>query len=148
MGSKTNVANCVNKKDLGTYGEAVVIAEVLKNGCAAFPEFGDNCKIDLIILDRVNKLHSVQIKTVNRSKQSPNSSILYLYKSGPNYSFDYTKDMFDWFAVLDVKTGKLAWISSKECLKANKSAITLYHGKRRKTGHHFDDYVKFPFTGS
>lgn len=148
QGSSPCGPTTMHTKDLGTYGEAIILAEVLKYGCAAFPEFGDNSKIDLIISDATDNLHRIQIKSMNRSKRAPNSSILYLYKTGPNYYVKYTQKMIDWFALIDLQSMQLGWISSEEAFK-NTSAITFYHGanKDRKVGRNFEDYRKFPFIG-
>ena len=139
----------IHKKDRGTIGELTVAIEALANGCSVFTEFGDNSKIDLIIEDPKGKIHKVQVKTVGREPRSPDVSILYLYKSGPNYQFTYTVDMVDWFAVFDEQTKKIAWINAGLILTENSSAVNLRHippknGQTKKI-RMFEDYMTFPF---
>lgn len=64
-----------NHKEIGTIGESIVITEVLKNGNYVFPEFGDNCKVDLIIMDSAGTLHKIQVKTSNREVNKPDVTL-------------------------------------------------------------------------
>lgn len=138
-----------HKKDMGSYGEAQVVSVIILNGCAAFTDFGDNSKVDIVVEDGEGKLHKVQVKTVGREEHKPNVTALYLYKSGPGgYKFTYTEKMVDWFAVLDLETNKIAWVPAKEALKCS-SQMSLRHTKpannQTKNIRMFDDYVSFPF---
>jgi hypothetical protein len=138
----------LHKKDQGTFGEALVVAQVIQNGGSAFPEFGDNSKIDLIVEDQLGKLHKVQVKTVGREVRTPDSSILYLYKSGPNYSFSYDESMIDWFAVVDNITQQIAWVKSTEALEHTKRQFLLRHKPPQKVQpktRMFSDYTNYPF---
>jgi predicted AAA+ superfamily ATPase len=138
----------VHKKDMGKMGEALVAQHALERGLSVFVEFGDNSKIDLIIEDNQQKLHRVQVKVVTRSEKTPEVSVLYLYKSGPNYQFRYTTSDVDWFALIDDLTKKVAWIPSSICEEAS-SSINLRHAptkiKQTKRIRMFDDYTNFPF---
>lgn len=138
----------MHKKDMGKMGEALVIAQLLAQGNSVFTEFGDNSKVDLIVLDSTFKMHRIQVKTVGREQGTPDVSKLYLYKSGPNYSFTYTTEMFDWFAVVDYETQKIAWISSK-VLASMTSQLTLRHTKcisgQQAKIRYFDDFTECPF---
>lgn len=143
-----------HKKDMGSYGEALVVSQIIQNGCAAFTDFGDNSRIDVIVEDKQGRLHRVQVKAVGREDKSPEVSVLYLYKSGPGgYRFTYTEAMVDWFAVVDVVTSKIAWIPIQEALQS-KSAVSLRHSipknNQTKNIRMFSDYESFPFkdTGS
>ncbi len=138
----------MHKKDMGKMGEALVISQLLSSGCSVFTEFGDNSKVDLIVLDSQHKTHRIQVKTVGREAGTPNVSKLYLYKSGPNYSFNYTADMFDWFAVVDLESLQTAWVPSS-ILEEMTSQLSLRHdeclsGQRAKI-RYFRDYTKCPF---
>lgn len=139
----------MHKKDQGSIGEALVVAQALEYQCAVFTDFGDNSKIDLIIEDTSNTLHRVQVKCVGREKKTPNVSLLYLYKSGPNYNFAYEANMFDWFALVDYVTKKIAWISFEEASTLGNSQLSFRHDDSSHRGggkiRRFDDYTKFPF---
>ena len=139
----------LHKKDMGSLGEALVVAQSLEHGCSVFPEFGDNSKIDLILEDGSRTLHRIQVKMVSREKDSPDVSKLYLYKSGPNYSFTYEESMIDWFAVVDVVTKKIAWVKSS-VLSTHKRQLQLRHAipknGQQKGIVYFDDYTQFPFS--
>lgn len=137
----------MHAKDKGKMGEAVVIQQALEHGCAVFPEFGDNSKIDLVLEDSTGKLHRVQVKTYARTA---GSTKLYFYKSGPNYSFTYDDTMIDWFAVVDEETKAVAWINSS-LTKTRKRSISLRHDAPKKIQQYskelcwFKDFTKFPF---
>lgn len=137
----------IHKKDLGKMGEAMVVQEALSRGLSTFVEFGDNSKIDLIIEDTAGKLHRVQVKVSSRSEKTPDVSVLYLYKSGPNYRVAYKSTDIDWFALVDEKTKKIAWIPSTICDELV-GMLTLRHeattNKVYKTARLFDDYTQFP----
>ena len=139
----------LHKKDMGSLGEALVVAQALSEGCSVFPEFGDNSKIDLIIEDQTRNLHRVQVKMVSREKDSPDVSKLYLYKSGPNYAFTYEESMIDWFAVVDMVTKKIAWVKAS-ILSTHKRQVQLRHAVpkngQQKGVVYFDDYTTFPFV--
>lgn len=139
----------MHKKNLGSLGEATVMQQVLKHGCAAFIEYGDNSKIDLIVCDQDNELHRVQVKVINRTA-SPTTTKLLLYKSGPNgYRVKYKSTEIDWFAVVDITKQEIAWIPSSVC-NTHGSAIALRHtpklnGGGRYEGNYWEDYLRFPF---
>lgn len=138
----------MHKKNMGKFGEAVVISQIYQNDCNVFFEFGDNSKIDLIVEDKKGNLFKIQVKTVNREKQSPDVSKFYTYKSGPNYQFRYDESHVDWFAIVDFQTSKIAWLSSK-ILQDVGYQFSLRHERvlnnQKSNIHYFDDYIKFPF---
>lgn len=108
---------------MGSYGEALVSSIALKHNNSVFVDFGDNSKIDLIIEDSTTKLHKIQVKTDGRETKSPDVSILYLYKNGPNYRFKYEQSMVDWFALVDYITGKVAWVKFSDYVDQKKYII-------------------------
>lgn len=133
----------LHSKDLGTLGETRVMTQLMENNVSVFNEFGDNSKIDLIAETTDGRLHRIQVKAYNRDKRQPDTTILSFKKSGPNYKFKYDDTMFDWFAVVDVKTNNIAWVPSK--LANGHSTLSLRHDdKKYKTAHYFKDYG-FPF---
>jgi len=136
----------MHKKDQGKLGEALVIAQCLDAGFPVFTEFGDNSKIDLII-QTPEKLVSVQVKCVGREPGSVNSAKLYLYKSGPNYQFRYSPKDVDYFAVVDMKTKRIAWIPLTESLCESRTLL-LHLGEGRATTKttYFSEYEKIPWT--
>lgn len=139
----------IHKKDMGKMGEAMVVQQALERGLSVFVEFGDNSKIDLIVEDNSKKLHRVQVKVVTRAEKTPDVSVLYLYKSGPNYRVKYSTEDVDWFALIDEETKKIAWIPSSIC-EGSSSTVNFRHTPT-KTGQTkgvrmFDDYAIFPLT--
>ena len=103
----------MHSKTKGDIGQALVVTQILENDCSAFIDFGDNSKIDLIVEDKEGKLHKIQVKYYKRDNSSENITSLYIKKSGPNYRFRYEEKDVDWFAVVDSKTKKIAWVSAK-----------------------------------
>lgn len=141
----------MHKKNQGKLGEALVLAQIIDNKCIPFIEFGDNSKVDIIIQDGLGALHKVQVKCFGRCKHSPDSVSLCFRKNGPNYRFKYTKGMFDWFALVDKQTNRIAWIDANAAFDMNMKSITLRLGTA-KNGQkarirQFADYEAFPFIG-
>lgn len=136
----------MHKKDIGTYGELLVSAQAKKKGMSVFSEVGDNSKVDLILLDDEGNIHKVQIKCYNREKRSPDITLVYFTKSGPNYQYRYNTNDVDWFAVVDNVTDKIAWIPSS--LTEENKGISLRHtptgNEQKKKVRYFDDYM-YPF---
>lgn len=139
----------MHRKDQGSLGEALVISQVLENNLAAFSDFGDNSKIDLIVEDSKGVLHKVQVKTPGRETLTPNVSKLSFKKFGPNYSYKYKTADIDWFAVVDFETKKIAWIRVNKALLKNASNLNLRHvptkNKQVNGIKFFSDFEKFPF---
>jgi predicted AAA+ superfamily ATPase len=139
----------MHNKDLGSYGEFLVITQCLKYGLSVFTDIGDNSKIDFIVEDEQGDLHKVQVKCYNREKSSPETTKLYLTKSGPNYKFRYDVKHIDWFAVVDNETDKIAWINAQEALNSNNTMLVFRHTipktKNGNTTRMFDDFVNIPF---
>jgi hypothetical protein len=138
----------MHRKDLGTYGEAFVITQCLERGLGVYQSYGDNNKSDFVVEDSKGVLHKVQVKTTNRESKSPECTLLYVTKSGPNYSYKYEEHQIDWFAILDMMTKKVAWVS-KDILKEIDSCLTLRHtapkNNQTKNIKMFDDYTSIPF---
>lgn len=137
----------LHRKDQGSVGEALVIAQVLSYHLAVFPEFGDNSRIDLIVEDSARSLHKVQVKTLTRTKEDVTR--LLLYKSGPNYQFLYTADMIDWFAIVDYQSKRIAWIDAIEAFNFSDKSISFRHSPAKNNQvsgtRLFSDYERFPF---
>jgi hypothetical protein len=140
----------MHSKAKGNLGEAIVVAKIIENECAAFTEFGDLSKIDLIIEDKKGKLHKVQVKCYSRDKKKPDVTTLWLTKAGPNYYFKYKKEEVEWFAIVDDQTKKIAWINADWALTTHNKSITLRHVKAKipngKESRMFDDFIEFPFN--
>lgn len=133
----------MHKKDLGTLGETLVTAALIENGYNVYRAVGDNTKADLIAETQQGTLIKIQVKAKHREKGTLNSTILYLTKAGPNnYKFKYTRDQVNYFALVDIKTKKIAWVSS-EILDTNKYQICLSH--LEKSQNNFDLYTDIPF---
>lgn len=138
--------NNLHKKEQGSLGEALVVSQIIQHGHSAFVEFGDNAKVDVIALVN-NKTHRIQVKCYSRDKHKPECTTVHLYKNGPNYSFSYTSDMFDWIAVVDVVTKKIAWLSSSFLFERKRTVVLRHEPPKNNQSNvnTFDNYVKYPF---
>ncbi len=142
----------MHTKDLGTWGEQLVRAQVIKRGLGCYVSIGDNTKVDLIVERENGCLVKIQIKTISRSSKDTEMTTFRMRSTGPNYNYTYLSSDVDWFAVVDVKTEKIAWISIG-LLEANgangTSGLALRHSpaknNQQKRIHWFDDYTEFPF---
>lgn len=80
-----------------------------------FTELGDISRIDLIL--EANKLYRIQVKSVYTVN---GVAPLYLRKSGPNYSYVYTLEDIDIFAVYVMDRDMCLYISAEEALDNGK----------------------------
>ena len=110
----------MHSKRKGNIGQTAVAKELTKLGYSVFVELGDISKIDLIA-EKNGKILRIQCKAITSKKGKVS---LPLSKSGPNYKFKYTKEMFDYFAVYVLDRDVVAFISSEEALK-NTNTINL-----------------------
>lgn len=74
----------MNSKDKGNTGEAIVLAEFIRNGVQVALPFGDNARYDLIA-DFNGKLNRIQVKYCNQ-KVSENNSITCPCSSSTNHT--------------------------------------------------------------
>ena len=107
---------------------------------------GDNSKVDLIALYQ-NKAIKIQVKSYT-SEDDGSKVTVYATKSGPNYSFKYTEEQIDIFAVYVLDTNEVLYISSRELCSQNKTlSIRLKEAKNgqkmniRKSDEYKDFYV-------
>lgn len=141
----------MHTKDLGTWGESLVRTQIIENGFGLYVPLGENTRTDLIIERENGILIKVQVKTLNRSKRHPEMTPFSIRSCGPGYSYYYTEQNVDWFAIVDVPTKKIAWITwSVISLNENeRKSLALRHSIPKIINHHgynlFDDYIKFPF---
>lgn len=136
----------MHKKDLGTFGELLVSSSLIEAGKNVYLPAGDNTKADIIAENEDGKLIKIQVKTKNREKSTPNSTVLYLRKAGPNnYNFKYDKTQVDYFAVVDIVTKKIAWIKS-DVLDNFGYMISLSHlNVGNSETKYFNDFTSIPF---
>ena len=139
----------MHTKDLGTWGEQLVLAQIIKHGFGCYSPVGENTRTDLILERENGILIKVQVKTLNRSSLDPEMSPFNRVSSRPSYKYTYTSSDIDWFAVVDVQTEKIAWLSIG-LLEGNETkGFNLRHSpsknNQRKGTHWFDDYTEFPF---
>lgn len=111
------------KGNIGQFGVALAFAKL---GYSVFSEEGDISKIDLIV-EKNNKIHRIQCKAVT---PIDDKIIVSLKKSGPNYSFKYNENMFDYFAVYDLEDCAVYLVSSS-VLKNHNSSIILRKAKSK-----------------
>lgn len=111
----------LNPNVKGTLGEIAVCKELIKLGYEVFVEFGNNSKIDLIILDENYKTYKLQIK----STESKNETVeVYSVKNclNPKYNSKYSVNQIDIFAVYIIDKDFIFYVNSKELLKNDKSS--------------------------
>lgn len=109
----------MHSKIKGNSGQFAIAKELSRNGYSVFTEEGDISKID-IIAEKNSKLIRIQCKAVTEK----NGKIdVKFSKSGPNYNFAYTSDMFDYFGIYDLTNDKCYFIPST--LINEKSHIAL-----------------------
>ena len=98
----------MHSKKKGNIGQFGVGLALSKLGYSIFTEEGDISKIDLIA-EKNNILLKIQCKAVTPL----NGYIpISLKKSGPNYQFKYSSEMFDYFGVYDLEDGLVYLIPS------------------------------------
>lgn len=135
----------MHRKDLGTFGEMVVITSLIKAGYNVYNSIGDNTRVDIIAENTKGMLYKIQVKTRNRSN---GCTQLELTKSGPNYQYKYTTSQVDYFAVVDFDSTKIAWIPSSILDEMNR-VLTLRHEPTRnnvlKNVKWFADFENIPF---
>jgi len=110
----------MHSKRKGNIGQFAVALKLAEYGFSVFTEEGDISKIDLIA-EKDGKLLRFQCKALNTKF---NSLQLNFYKSGPNYSFRYDKNYFDYFGVYDLTNGGVYFVPSS-VLDGNNSGIFL-----------------------
>lgn len=99
----------MHSKRKGNIGQFAVATKLAEYGFSVFTEEGDISKVDLIA-EKGGKLLRIQVKAVTPKN---NVVICKFTKSGPNYSFTYTPDMFDYFAVYDLINKGIYFVSNK-----------------------------------
>ena len=81
----------MHTKTKGSIGEIAVVKDLYLHGYPVFTEFGDNCKVDLIVL-----IDYKPIKIQVKASTSKNGTVtLFRRSSGPGYSYQYTSDEVD-----------------------------------------------------
>lgn len=124
----------MHSKIKGNIGQFAIAKELSKNGYSIFTEEGDISKID-IIAEKNSKLIRIQCKAVTET----NGKISVPFsKSGPNYHFTYTSDMFDYFGIYDLTNDKCYFIPS--VLIDEKNNIVL---RTRPTKNNQNDFVNY-----
>ena len=110
----------MHSKKKGNIGQFAIALSLSKLGYSVFTEEGDISKID-IIAEKNNQLIKIQCKAI-----TPENGCLRLSlkKSGPNYKFKYTCDMFDFFGICDLEDHQTYLIPSN-ILKKNNHCLTL-----------------------
>ena len=104
----------MHSKDKGSLGQLKVAADLISQGYSVFTELGDNCKTDLVIIDRKSyKTYKVQVK----ARCSKNGSVsIKTTKSGPNYQFAYEEKHADIYAIYILDKDKIFYVSNSEFL--------------------------------
>lgn len=118
----------MNSKDKGNIGEAVFMAEMIKQGCIVSKPFGDNARYDFIV-DVEGKLLKFQVKYCNSTNE--NQGIVCPCASSTNHTTNkhystYENDV-DYMAFYIAPYDKIAIVSLKEI--GNKKSIVLRNEK-------------------
>lgn len=95
-----------------TIGELEVAKELLKLGCSVFKEIADNSPIDLIAIKH-NSLVKIQVKTICLSADEDYIKVKFA-KNGHGKGYVYTKDVVDYIAAYDMRTGNVYWVKVSE----------------------------------
>lgn len=98
----------MHSKRKGNIGQFATGLGLTKLGYSVFTEEGDISKVDLIA-EKDGKLIRFQCKAITPQK---GSLTLRARKSGPGFSFNYSPEMFDYFAVYDLNSGQLYAVPS------------------------------------
>ena len=107
----------LHSKQKGTIGEISVIKSLLKKGYSVFTEVGDLSRVDLIAI-----VENVPIKIQVKSTSVDNGAVeIYTRKSGPGYSYRYTEQDVDIFAIYIENKDIVLYIAAKELLKNERS---------------------------
>lgn len=102
----------MHSKLKGSIGELTIARDLQLNGFNVFKELGDLSKIDLIA-EKDGKLIKIQVKSLT----SKNGVVtLDCKKSGPNYSFRYSSEDVDCFAIYVLDLDLIGYVLSKELL--------------------------------
>ena len=110
----------LHAKTKGNVGQLAVATHLSKLGYPVFAELGDSCKVDLIILD-VGRPYTIQVKYCT----AVNGKVdVYSKKSGPGYSYNYTADDVDIFAIYEPRSEFIFFVATKE-VAARKSSCTF-----------------------
>lgn len=130
----------IHSKMKGNIGEAAIAKNLALNGFCVFKELGDLSKIDLIA-EKNQKLLRVQVKAItsaNREYVTFDSR-----KSGPNYSFAYTDNMVDLFAIYVLDMDKIAYLPAKLACSQSITSLRVIptKNKQHRLIHWFDDYA-------
>ena len=130
----------MHAKDKGEIGHLAVAKDLLLKGYSVFTELGDNSRVDLITL-KENRLIKVQVKS-NIVKKGVVA--IDPVKSGPNYSFRYTENDVDVFALYLLGRDKIAYVSSKEVLNTNGFMLRVDCARNnQQNAKKFSDYIVF-----
>lgn len=110
----------MHRKDLGSLGEIATAKHLKSQGYPVFFEFGDNSRIDLIALADDCPI-KIQVKaSILRNGRADFS----FRKTGPNgYTYLYTQNDVDVFALYAADIDQLAFMSSVEALQTSKVAL-------------------------
>lgn len=134
----------MHAKQKGNCGELAVALDLAKQGHAVFTELGDLSKTDLIALVGTHPI-KIQVKAHNIDKRSRTIN-LSTKKDGPNYSYKYTVEDVDIFAVFLIEENKVIYVSSKELLSYSRQMSfrldSLDYGKDSRA-HYINDYFSF-----
>lgn len=130
----------MHSKQKGNIAEAATILRLSQLGFNVFKEIGDLSKVDLLA-EKEGKVIRVQCKGITPKKGVLDLS---LRKTGPNYTFHYSEEMFDYFSVVNLETMQVAFVPSK-VLNKNKSSFTLRLVKAKNKSRHgvnyFDEFL-------
>ncbi len=107
----------MHSKEKGNLGELRIAADLVSQGYPVFTELGDNSKVDLIALVG-NKPIKLQVKAL---KEVNGVVSLDTRKSGPSYSFRYSIEQIDIFAVYVYNRDVIFYISAEELLVSKAS---------------------------
>lgn len=128
----------MHNKIKGSLGELKTMADLMSKGYSVFTEYGDNSRVDLIVI-----VDGRTLKIQCKAKTSSNNSIgIDARSSGPGYSYKYSPEEVDIFALYVLDRDELLYIKSSELCK--KAMFFRFEGPKNNQRHRwYEDYKDF-----
>ena len=133
----------LHNKMKGALGEIAVAKDLLAKGYQVFTEFGDNSRVDLIVMG--NDYHPIKVQ-VKGLQSKHGSVVINATKSGPNYRFRYADHHVDVFAIYVLDKDIIAYIPARMLLAQQKSLtlrIEVAQNNQSQGVHWITEYSEF-----
>ena len=137
----TQYKNMRNTSNIGNIGQAAVINKFVELGINIYLPFGDGYVVDLIA-EWNNKLHKIQVKTTECSKDGNMTWRLGKQEGFHGTKVKYTSEEVDYFALYCIETKTLCLVPFKDCEDQLTICIKSdnFNGIKYKTMHFESDF--------